>query len=259
MADLPIPFSPPMIRAIGDDRKTMTRRLLSPQPPIDAVSASRILCSRDNCHDEGKWQFWKEGPMRPTGEPIKLRHARGDRLYVKEAWRAPASLDHLSGKAIGESAVDAGHRRPWAPLKYEADGALNSARDWRDWAPADATPGRYRHARFMPRWASRLTLIVESVKVERLQEISEADALAESCFKGKATGRIYESMASMRLGGGEWACARDWYADLWERLHGKDAWRANPWVAAVTFRTIRANIDTLDAQGRTLVCEEVTP
>jgi hypothetical protein len=245
MADLPIPFSPPMIRAIGDDRKTMTRRLLSPQPPIDAVSASRILCSRDNCHDEGKWQFWKEGPMRPTGEPIKLRHARGDRLYVKEAWRAPASLDHLSGKAIGDSAVDAGHRRPWAPLKYEADGALNSARDWRDWAPADATPGRYRHARFMPRWASRFTLIIESVKVERLQDITEADALAEGALLEYGEGASISERRAFEL--------------IWKHLHGEDAWTANPFVVAITFRPIRANIDTLDAQGRPLVREERAP
>jgi hypothetical protein len=107
----------------------------------------------------------------------------------------------------------------------------------------------------MPRSASRLTLIIESIRVEQVQQISEPDALAEGCFRGKATGRIFESLGSMRAHGSEWSNARDWYADLWESLHGEASWAANPWVAAVSFRLVKSNIDVLDRASASLVEE----
>jgi hypothetical protein len=228
MADRPIIFSAPMIRALLDGRKTQTRRVLKPQPEYCVVDGSALPVGLE--HVEGR-----PFPQVTVGRVItrqEVRFASGDCLWAREA-----------------HAISANPARPvWYRAGHEEARASGPRVDLK-WRPSI----------HMPRWASRLTLIVEGVKVEPLQDISEADAIAEGCFKGKATGRIYESMASTRLGGGEWACARDWYADLWERLHGADAWNANPFVAAITFRTIRANIDTLDANGCPLVREGVTP
>ena len=85
----------------------------------------------------------------------------------------------------------------------------------------------------MPRWASRLTLIVEAVKVERLQDISEEDARAEGC--ADAPGTFSPSAIGV-------------FANLWRNLHGPDAWSENPWVAAIRFRVIRTNIDAIPGE-----------
>jgi hypothetical protein len=94
----------------------------------------------------------------------------------------------------------------------------------------------------MPRWASRLTLTVTDVRVQRLQEIAEADAVAEGvnpCLEGN-------QCPDGPHGG---CCAmydpKDAYAALWNSLHGPDAWDANPWVYALTFTVHHRNIDAM--------------
>lgn len=83
----------------------------------------------------------------------------------------------------------------------------------------------------MPRWASRLTLLVTDVRVQRLQEISRGDAMEEGCpFANMADGPN----------------PRDWYRDIWNSIHGPDAWDANPWVAALTFTVHRQNIGQME-------------
>ncbi|WP_018265507.1 hypothetical protein [Methylosinus sp. LW4] len=215
MSDLPIPFSAPMIHALLENRKTMTRRIL---PHVDHLENLPSEMQED--YELQNRLFGEEGRWLVAERPV--HYAAANRLWVKEAWRAAVSFDGFKPSEIV----------PGNYVHYEADRRRDDL-------------GRYRHARFMPRWASRITLIVEGVKVERLQDISEADAIAEGCFKGPATGRIFESSSAARLGCAEWANARDWYADLWESLHGEDAWSANPYVAAITFRTVKQNIGTL--------------
>lgn len=179
--DRPILFSGPMVRALLDGRKTMTRRVLEPET-LGADEAIRI--------------------------PYSLR----DRLWVRETW---------AERLLGEAA------------SYRAD--------------VQDAPIAWRPSIFMPRWASRLTLIVTDVRVERVQEISEEDARAEGCFKGHASGRVFNDRTSMRLGGDEWSSARDWFADLWDSLNASrgHGWDANPWVAALTFDVHHRNIDAL--------------
>lgn len=215
MADLPILFSGSMVRAILREiekpgtGKTQTRRIVKPQP-----TASGKVMLGDNEIDAGEWQI-RQGWF--------LRISPGDRLYVREHWRTSGSLDSIPPRDLPRTAA----------VLYNADEGRPV------WA------GKHRQAMHMPKWASRITLIVDVVKVERLQHISEADAVAEGCFKGKASGRVFVNQAAMHLGGDEWGSARDWYADLWELIHGPGAWDANPWVVAYTFRPILSNIDQI--------------
>jgi hypothetical protein len=95
----------------------------------------------------------------------------------------------------------------------------------------------------MTRWASRLTLTVTDVRVQRLHDISEADAEAEGAPMAIMPGRDDQPFAHM--GGGKWATADYWFRALWTRLHGPDAWGANPWVCALTFTVHRCNIDQM--------------
>lgn len=96
---------------------------------------------------------------------------------------------------------------------------------------------RKRPSIHMPRWASRLTLTVTDVRVQRLQEISEADAIAEG---------VCEDPLETPLDAGQ-EPLRHLFADLWNSLHGPDAWDANPWVCALTFEVHKVNIDRIGA------------
>ncbi len=93
----------------------------------------------------------------------------------------------------------------------------------------------WRSSMFMPRWASRLTLIVEDVRVERLQDISETDALAEGVQRDSDGWRDYQMPQTQCC-----ATAKASYQTLWDEINGDGAWAANPWVAAYTFRVIKA-------------------
>ncbi len=97
---------------------------------------------------------------------------------------------------------------------------------------------------FMPRWASRITLIVKDVKIERLQDINSADATAEGAEITKH-GTITGPM--VRVSAGTYMSPVAWYHYLWNEINGPGAWEANPWVVAYTFVTIHANIDKVAA------------
>ncbi len=92
------------------------------------------------------------------------------------------------------------------------------------------SPNQWTPSIYMPRWASRLSLEIVSVRVERLNDISEADALAEGCD----TDRLPDGAGE----GGEWHCPTAWYADLWESINGAGSWAQNPWVWVVEFKVV---------------------
>lgn len=154
---------------------------------------------------------WDGKEMRP----IPIGFATGDRLYVREAF----SYERLDTDRNG-------FMPPWY---------------WADGNPKSGDFMRPKPSIHMPRWASRLTLTVTDVRVQRLQEISEADAAAEglvSAYEGWATD----------TGGSHWGdTAVNSYRVLWNDLHGPDAWDANPWVAAITFTVHHVNIDRMEA------------
>lgn len=172
-----------------------------------------------------------------NGKPSRWQKVKpGDRLYVKEQWRTDIVFDELSPSKIAAKCVAAGYEEPWADLWFPS--TRSSLRD------AGAKPGRLRSARFMPRWASRLTLVVTGVRVERLHEISEDDALAEG---GAVVGCLSCSMPMPCGCADPDPTAIESFASIWDEIHGEYAWHDNPEVVALTFNPIRENIDRVPA------------
>jgi hypothetical protein len=220
--DRPIIFSAPMVRALLDGRKSQTRRVLKKTAALDALAVF--------------------GPQFLTlpGNIDLIGYAPGDRLYVREAWRAERGQDRQNATEIAAACLDAGYSRVWCPIFYEVDAERVNFEN-------GMVAGRYRHARFMPRWASRITLAVTEVRVQRLQEISEADAVAEGC----AWSDLWEGFTPCPDAGdaryfNSRSAARS-FEQLWLGIHGPDAWDANPWVVAVSFTVRKGNIDQVAA------------
>jgi hypothetical protein len=230
MADKPILFSAPMVRALLDGRKTQTRRLLSrprwadprAEIEVDEHGHALIVCNSTGCL-----------------AGIPLRFVKGDRLWVRETWRTGKSLDDASPTKIATMCAAAGWKRPWCPIKYEADGATVNADALRDFG---GEWGKTRVAIHMPRWASRLTDTVTDVRVQRLQEISKDDAAAEGLIKLPATGRYVVNKGDQYFGAAEFD-PRFTYRRLWEAINGDGSWDANPWIVALTFTVEKRNID----------------
>jgi len=237
----PIPFNAPMVRAVLDGSKTQTRRIVKPRYPCE-------IAERD---DGSTWPWYPDYVTGGDGDgwvacPYGVA---GDRLWVRESWRAPHALDELSPKGIADACLNAGYVAPWCPIQYEACGSRNSAMDWLEFGstPNSAKPGRYRHARLMPRWASRITLEVTGVRVERLQAISEADAKTEGITPREVRqfwlyGADPEERAAIYR-----RAAVDPYRELWESINGAGSWDANPWVWMVDFK----QFDTSVRRGET--------
>lgn len=232
MKELPILFNVEMVRAILRGAKTQTRRPVK-KPHVlvydggDGVVRDVLRWTHSGY---GMWQgmveedcaFWRC----PYGVP-------GDHLYVREPFRFPSKLDKLSPKAVGEQAIEAGYPNPWCPARADADNAIwgdYNADDWGDW-------GKSRRAMHMPKWASRITLEVTEVRVVRVQDISEADAIAEG-FKGEACDHRYADLGVCT------DCMNTGYAEhpeqhfhyVWNDIY--DNWADNPWVWAVSFKRV---------------------
>lgn len=205
MADKPIIFSAPMVRALLEGRKTQTRRVIKPQP-TGISRAERI---------GGTSRSWRISPEsnRCSVDFKSPNIGVGDRLYVREAWTA--RMTH------GWTIADARSRMCQEEILYRADGH-DSIDGW--WPSIH-----------MPREFSRLTLTVTDVRVQRLQEISEADAMAEGV--DAVTMDDVPRQAAMSR--------RSDFAALWNSLHGPEAWDANPWVAAYSFTVQQGNIDRI--------------
>lgn len=207
MRERPILMSAPMVRAIMAGTKTQTRRAW--KMPRGCGWYSEMGGEQAGWfvdHGQPWWLHVNESRC-PYGHP-------GDRLWVREAWRAMAIFDNRPPRDLG------------VPVAYIADES------------AGALPGfgRYRHARFMPRWASRITLEISDVRVERLCEISEADAVAEGLEWRDECWATYDADGRMVCGGSP--DPREAYRCLWININGPGSWDANPWVWALTFRRI---------------------
>lgn len=215
----PILFSGPMVRALRDGSKTQTRRVCKPaqfyslstvvEVP-DPMERGQVYNGSHFGDEEGEVQF-----ACPYG-------GRGDRLWVRETFVQGWDYDPVTDRI---KRYDSDGKQ--IPIKtwYRADGADIG------WCDADGweanTP--WKPSIHMPRAASRITLEITRVRVERLQDISADDARAEGCPDRPIPGA---EQASVDL------LAKLWYHDLWEQINGPGSWAANPWVWAIEFRRL---------------------
>ncbi len=231
----PILFSGPMVRALLSGAKTQTRRVVKPQPEHSQVydwkgrrlydGEARVWCWSGHVAEDS-WHEITEAlaPHCPYGQP-------GDRLWVRETWGVD---DERMKEGIPRV------RPEWVtehdPVLYRADGECcaqipECACGWtkfRLWRPSI----------HMPRWASRLTLEITGVRVERVQDISEEDARAEGvepCGGFMASAGCWTNYGS---DGSSFSTARESFFSLWERINGAESLAANSWVWVVEFRRV---------------------
>jgi hypothetical protein len=224
IVERPILFSGPMVRAILEGRKTQTRRIVKPQPPsfIDNLHGNELRkrapyeiqdADGNNCG----WGFQDEE------NNYKFPYGTiGERLWVRETWQ------HTGPELSDEPGY-----------VYRADDP-----DWKSlqgwvWKPSI----------FMPREACRIVLEIENIRVERLQEITNADCLAEG-IQPLGPERVTERTSSgfeelpvpIHIQAGKfdnrYSTVRGLFAGIWQQIHGVESWIANPWVWVIQFRKI---------------------
>lgn len=202
----PILFSGAMVRAILDGRKTQTRRVVKPQPPAGTreVGIYHYPSDRDCFYPfDGGSIIGGWAQHCPYGQP-------GDRLWVRETWGFNPDFPGVHSQACYRA--DRGH---------EYDGI------------------RWRPSIHMPRTACRLVLEVTGVRVERLQDISYEDAIAEGMFDPGTIDSTYPLTGETgEQLGRRLSHPQRSFAILWEELNGAGAWAANHWVWVVEFRRI---------------------
>lgn len=210
MKERPILFSAPMVRAILAGTKTQTRRALKHQP-IRCIELPFILFpqSKDEAAEQTGyiWPNAKEQiiALCPYGQP-------GDRLWVREGFSGPHYQSKCSPKKWSDS----------DPIWYWADGCQESG-DWTKPKPSI----------HMPRWASRITLEVVSVRIERLADISKDDAMAEGIVLQPDGGFGLADSTHYNF-----SDPTDSYCSLWESINGDGSWMSNPFVLVIEFKRV---------------------
>ncbi|AOZ52666.1 hypothetical protein BKX93_01490 [Chromobacterium vaccinii] len=224
----PILFCAEMVRALLAGTKTQTRRVAKPVKHPDF----------GNLYEPGAMVLERE-PQHvinracPYGQP-------GDRLWVRETWGV---ISHSWDKA--GNMVDWVPDRPATPILelpfgrvYYSGHVIYAADGYMEWAGDDDGGGEPRSAWkpsiHMPRTASRILLEITDVRVEQLQDISEADAVAEGCV-AEPCDHSRQSCEDIGCYGPTAAGAYHW---LWNRLNGAGSWDANPWVWVIEFKRV---------------------
>jgi hypothetical protein len=200
MAEKPIPFSGDMVRAIMDGRKTQTRRVsgldrFNKQPGRWRLEGNMMVF-------DGGFDY-VELPKSPYGRP-------GDCLWVRETWATVNSYDTLPPSKIPHGG------KSWPVVWYDADPGAAGLSNTKS-----PHLGKKRPSIFMPRWASRLMPRVTDVTVERVQDITLADAIMEGCPDSELDG----------------LSPLDWFESLWDSINAKRGydWDSNPFVWVVKF------------------------
>lgn len=263
MRERPILFSAPMIRALLAGKKTQTRRIMKPQPEFLQFhqyrgvtiydGESRMWCWK-NLAVENIWDF----PNNDDRKCLALRCPHGlpgDRLWVRESFQ-PLLTDGVEWR---DSDYKTGEGYT---VNYCATGGIQ---EFYDCANDEAFCDRITPSIFMPRWASRITLEISEVRIERLQEISEEDAISEGIeplFDAETTRRMPEcdlkpmpwqnylwhgnvgrSITAKQSNAwphqySSYEDPRDSYSSLWESINGAGSWAANPFVFAISFKVL---------------------
>jgi hypothetical protein len=220
----PIVFSSPMVRAILDGRKTVTRRVVKPQPVFDG-KLWRL-------HDAG----WSE---RVTQVPVVPGHSLHTHCRFNPGYRLWVRERHWYRESDMMTAYEDGNLCCHPSSRLGAKKIISDEPLRDDW-PNNAKCFGFvcKPSIFMPRWASRITLEVVSAGVARLHEITEAEAIREGIdqLSWQCTGDIFLSCDPE--GGSTREPLRAWRW-LWDRINGKKfPWASNPWVWRIEFRRI---------------------
>ncbi|HYG23222.1 MAG TPA: hypothetical protein VEH04_10605 [Verrucomicrobiae bacterium] len=191
MKERPILFSAAMVQAILAGRKSQTRRVVKPQPPAQFLgeNAAAITNGYLWAFSDGRAAYPpddKPGVPCPYGQP-------GDRLWVKETWRVHGGREYE-------------YQQHQPSVIYRADADYDPLR------VGESVSAEWRKSIFMPRWASRITLEITSVRVERLQEITPEDAIAEGVIVKPG-----EKPCPECNGRSPEICG---FRDLWNSIHG---------------------------------------
>lgn len=223
MRERPILFSGAMVRAIREGRKTVTRRVAKPvkHPDLGNIyAAGALVLENEPQHVIAR--------ACPYGQP-------GDRLWVRETW---AGVNMCGAPALAYRADEDVRDLMQGSQFLDDDGAFNYQDErWKkylfcDWY-ADLHLVRWRPSIHMPRWACRILLEITAVRVERLQDITEQQALAEGVA----------SCAQDLDPDGNGYSPGELFSILWSSINGTDSWNANPWVWVVEFKRVEvANV-----------------
>lgn len=219
MKERPIIFNADMVRAVLDGRKTQTRRIIQER---HLYSGGRTAGNWPVHMPEGeegeKARLWAESNS-PFG-------AVGNYMWVRESYRMPESLDRYSPQQVAEMAHESGYKKPWAPVQLEADGVRTGKWNGFNTPPLVTEPGKLRPSIHMPRWASRITLEITGLRVERLTALSDDCARNEGCPAQLPDNPDDEHQA------------RTWFRGLWSEIYGEESWQANPWVWVIEFKRV---------------------
>ena len=221
MKERPILFSGEMVRAILEGRKTMTRRVKD----LEAINSNPDQYLQVTRHIDNSFIFWGPSAVSddfaqkayPNGGGFKCPYGiPGDRLWVKETWRVEWTLDRV------------------APSEFEHHYPVDYLAEPDDWMHPGCA-GKWRPSIFMPRWASRITLEITNVRVERLQDITLREIGQEGWpdFPRKAKKR-YSFCESIELGYGF-----QWFETLWDSINGKKyPWESDPFIWVIEFKRL---------------------
>lgn len=246
----PILFSGPMVRAILEGQKTQTRRVVKGLP--EGIKCASAIPESNYQYRFTDFRYHTIDLRCPYGRPQLPLEPPRDRLWVRETWQAyransaeqeavvKCSLERLERGEVKDIVAEV---RDW-PIHGEGEKRVLYAADFGEWAyDVDSDLKPWRPSIFMPRWASRLTLEITDVRVERLQEITPQDVLAEgilhpvTCNSGlaKYPNGVPAGVCADRN------CDCRVFRDGWDSINDKRkgcAWSDNPWVWVIEFKKL---------------------
>ena len=238
--EYPLLFNTEMVRAILDDRKTMTRRVMKIQPEIAKYGDGTPIENHADGQISDQYHVLKsKNGVIPLTEGCSFRWLElcpfgrvGDRLWVRETWamayvhELPKNHPH---KICGTWGVPA-YPEFESCVVYKADGVFDKKIDQkRRYGNDDRTKPFFISPMSLQREYSRITLEITEIRLERLNDISEEDAKAEGCDNSK-------SEAAIQVGWFEKPVTA--FKRLWQSVYGEESWTSNPWVWCISFKRV---------------------
>lgn len=209
MKERPIIFNSEMVRAILQGRKTQTRRVIKQTIRREEIAGNVFRARKSG------WIAWFPGTMANLEDLTKQWYEfgfecpygkLGDRLWARETWAVHPTLNRFSPRNLDSD----------NPVYFRTDSGVNESHFV--WRPSI----------FMPRWASRITLEITNVRVERVKDISRSDCVKEGLYPTMSN----DSEQNIRVR----------YRELWDSLNKKRgySWESNPWVWVIEFKRVQA-------------------